>query len=223
MNAVETMKEDNREQRIQELGRDIRRGVIRQEGEIGADIELQYGGLTRSVVNELEYEPGILSHYRQYGQSEHGVWGPRPADMKMAEGGEPLPGGLDAFGLTADVMPRIISTTVREYLKNALLGSMSKKKARQYVKQLDDESLRRIWDQVVEHNNAHVEGKLNVNRAELLDVFMRGHFQQLKDHLHKARIVPLDRRGYTKALLAELERLIKTLPRGDQQRIHWYG
>lgn len=51
------------EERRRALGADINKGYIPQEGQVGADVEMQLGGLVRGSVNEIEFEPGQFSPY----------------------------------------------------------------------------------------------------------------------------------------------------------------
>lgn len=82
------------EERKQALGKDINKGYIPQEGQVGADVEMQLGGLVRGSINEIEFEPGQFSPYAG-------------SDINT-------PHQMDVFGPTPDIVRKVVLIHARK-------------------------------------------------------------------------------------------------------------
>lgn len=198
------------ESRRRHLGEDVGNSkFVDQEGQVGADIEMQFGGLTRSTRPEVEFIGGDLGPYA-------GVT-------------------FDVFGLTPSQFMRQLHIIVGDvWLRKLGIGGKESKKLIAVMN--DKANIAQVGqyflDVVNDGSNAPLLQGLadfpqqSLTAAELIDSLLNRFkfIDQLRKHLAKAEIVPFDVSGFNQypGLLEAIKRRLAAALGADYARILWY-
>ncbi len=190
------------------LGNDLNKGVKNetyQEGVVGADIEMEYGGLKRAPVNELEFVSGDLSPYTNSELSDsQSTTGRLTLDVLGPSGSE-------------GAIWRILNSIAKQKMNGKQHARFRKLYGPRKSKNVDVLNLLNGSIKEIDF-----EG-IKLTQAELLNKLAEQFMVSLKIHLKKAEIVPLDLSSCPNVLRTVIEKKIKKqISKEDQKRIHWY-
>lgn len=187
---------------------------VPQEGEVGADTEMQLGGLKRSEGVEVEFEPGDFSPYGKRDLTNEQRAAKQEELLKAGRGGKfgdsneerpkyPMPDQFDVFGLTPDVVTKMMCINARKLYAG--------------LKDVPDEALWEALRVLKGPGDVRVDPMVTAVKVDPTTIFKsyleekgkgkgsRSHYESLEEHFNKGKdgskkptVVPLDVRGMSR-------------------------